>query len=115
VRNLLIDDLRTLTPLAGEELRICRSFQEGLDALRSDGPWDNLYLDHDLGDENPAHTGYDILCWLEENIKYLPGSISLLTDNPVGRQKMRTVLRQFTERYGIVTEFHFMDPRWGKI
>jgi hypothetical protein len=61
MKTLLIDDLREI---AAD--RVPRTFSEGIQALR-EGPWDLLFLDHDLGDPNPRHTGYDILCWLEEN------------------------------------------------
>ena len=63
-RTLLIDDVRTL-----KAHRIARTYDEGIKALTEES-WDILLLDHDLGcfDENGREwTGYDILCFLEEN------------------------------------------------
>lgn len=93
-RILLIDDLRTLTK-PGE---IARTYADGIKALQN-GPWDELYLDHDLGEEK---TGYDIMNWLEANPEYLPGEIKFVTANPVGRKNMEVVLRRLcaSGRYG---------------
>jgi len=111
MRTLLIDDFRTLLGIT----RIARTFDEGIEALKA-GPWDGLYLDHDLGAckectekglhvgdmKTPettflnychhANTGYDIMLWLEEHQEYLPKSIILVTSNPVGRQRMKVVI-----------------------
>jgi Cyclic-phosphate processing Receiver domain len=98
-RSLLIDDLRVLKPADGEVLTTCRSFDDGIDALRR-YTWDCLYLDHDLADPDPRKTGYDVLCWLEEYPRYLPTTICLVTQNPVGRQKMQALLDRFKEQHG---------------
>lgn len=67
MRVLLIDDLREI-----KADRVARTFEDGIKALAEEGPWDILYLDHDLGDENPKHTGYGVMCFLEE--MYFNGS-----------------------------------------
>lgn len=51
-------------------------------------------LDHDLSGQ---HTGYDLLCWLEEvahlGYNFWPANRAALhTSNPVGRQNMTRVL-----------------------
>lgn len=55
-----------------------------------------LSLDHDLGEIDPVtnteKTGYDVLCWLEENLEAMPEQIVLHTQNPVGRRRMQMVL-----------------------
>jgi len=86
-RVLLIDDMRNI-----KADRVCRTFDEGLKALRDDGPWDVLLLDHDLGDKNPRKTGYDLLVFLEEYPRYLPKQIRLVTQNPVGVEKMTKLI-----------------------
>ena len=93
-RFLLIDDVRSFNVDV-----IARNYFEGIWELEHHGPWFMLYLDHDLGepwsfsDEFQRHmTGYDVLCWLEEHPQFLPKSIVLVTDNPVGREKMKQVL-----------------------
>lgn len=97
-RILLIDDMRSIGQVldpstGGFYARTCRTFDEGLAALKDEGPWDLLYLDHDLADQaTPERTGYTIMCFLEENPQYLPGDIKLVTSNPVGRRKMMSVI-----------------------
>lgn len=45
MKILMIDDLRTI-----KGVEVARNYREGLDYLQHGGPWDLLYLDHDLGD-----------------------------------------------------------------
>lgn len=99
MRVLLIDDMRDILMVhdwrknGHFEIGLsARNFDEGIKALKEDGPWDILYLDHDLGDPSPYKTGYDIMCFLEANPEFLPDSIQLVTSNPVGRQKMQVVI-----------------------
>ncbi len=92
MRVLLIDDLRNI-----KADRVARTFEDGLKALVEEGPWDILYLDHDLGDENPKHTGYGIMCFLEEMYfterKYLlPKEVRKVTSNPVGWNNIQLVI-----------------------
>lgn len=94
--TLLIDDMRDIKADI-----VCRTFSEGLHALRGEAlnapggsRIDVLYLDHDLGDPDPSRTGYDILCWLEEHPEYLPKKIVLVTANPVGLEKMRNLIER---------------------
>lgn len=87
MRVLAIDDLREL-PQASV---LARSYDEGIRQLMLNGPWDVLLLDHDLAsfDESGREkTGYDIMCFLEENIQYLPGRIECVSANPVGRSRI---------------------------
>ena len=83
-KTLLIDDIRDLPAEC-----ILRNPDLAEDILKA-VKWEVLYLDHDLGEG--CITGYDILCWLEENPEYLPKRIELVTDNPVGRKRMQQVL-----------------------
>jgi len=100
MRVLLIDDMRDLEyvmPTYQWNIDIgivARTFDEGINALQYSGPFDILYLDHDLGDMDPRKTGYDIMCFLEANTELLPKSIKLVTSNPVGRQKMQVVINK---------------------
>lgn len=86
-RVLVIDDLRVI-----EADYTARTFEDGIKALKSGGPWALLYLDHDLADENPSHTGYNIMNFLEANPELLPGRIICVSSNPVGRQRIQTVI-----------------------
>jgi len=96
MRTLLIDDLREL-----KADKTARTFLDGINALK-EGSWDLLLLDHDLGDPDPRHTGYDILCWLEENPQLLPGEIQLVTMNVVGREKMTIVIKRLYENVSLL-------------
>jgi len=70
---------------------VARTYDAGVEALK-DGFYDILYLDHDLGDPDPAKTGYGIICFIEANPQYKPGKIQLVTSNPVGRKNMQVVI-----------------------
>lgn len=80
-----------------------------------------LSLDHDLGDFAGLYdpdrlitygasfegekTGYDVLCWLEEEHLTkgfpLPEKILIHSDNPIGRQRMQQVIRKLYGNYSI--------------
>jgi hypothetical protein len=92
-RTLLIDDLRPFNVNI-----IARTYVDGIWELRHHGPWDVLYLDHDLGNNSydkhldRDRTGYDVLCWLEEHKQFLPKKIVVVSDNAVGIQKMKQTI-----------------------
>ena len=94
MRILLIDDLRIL-----EADRTARTFDDGIEALKNEGPWDVLLLDHDYGDPDPAKNGEGIMKFLEANPGLLPGHIHFVTANPVGRERMRVIRKQLYEKY----------------
>jgi len=89
MKILLIDDLKTFP-----NCTICRTYDAGLAALSSES-WDLLLLDHDLGEEK---TGYDLLCWLEQNPQFVPKDIQIVSLNGAGRDKMQLVVRNLFER-----------------
>ena len=73
-RTLLIDDTRNLPATL-----TARDYNTGIEALKTGG-WDLLLLDHDLAsfdDDGRERTGYDVMCWLEENPQFLPGKVAL--------------------------------------
>jgi hypothetical protein len=74
--------------------RVARTDADGIDALEKEGPWDILYLDHDLGftDAGDEMTGYNVMCWLEANPQFKPGRIEIVSSNPVGRARMQVVI-----------------------
>ena len=98
MRVLLIDDTRTeeAPNIMRKVDLIARTFWTGLDALKLMGKWDVLLLDHDLNSfvegTNKEYTGYDIMCFLEENPQFLPGRIEVVSSNPVGRKRMQLVI-----------------------
>lgn len=92
MKTLLIDDCRNLNVDV-----VAKTFSSGLELIRS-YQWDEIYLDHDLGDPDPRHTGYDLLCFMESSPEYLPKKIILVTSNPVGIQKMNVVINRLKEK-----------------
>jgi len=89
-RRLGIDDCRELSHCSV----LCRNYSDGIKALETMGPWDELFLDHDLASyvDGVEKTGYDVMLFLEQNPNLLPGEIILVTSNPVGRQRMQVVI-----------------------
>lgn len=100
-KTLLIDDMRAIDADV-----IARTFESGIHALKHLGPFETLYLDHDLGEvdehgsEIPVEVdgdlyppnGYGIMCFLEANPHYLPKAITIVSSNPVGRRNMQVVI-----------------------
>ena len=92
MRSILIDDLRTI-----EADRVCRTYDDAIEALTNEGPWGVLFLDHDLGEVDPKKTGMGIMNFLEANPRLLPKKIKLVTSNPVGRKQMEVVIKKLYE------------------
>jgi hypothetical protein len=84
-RHLLIDDMRNI--FADD---IARTYQEGIAFLRKT-KYTHLWLDHDLGE---GKTGYDVMCWLEQNQQHLPDKIICISANPVGNKRINVVIKK---------------------
>jgi hypothetical protein len=101
--TLLIDDMRQIDADV-----IARNFEAGIHALKHCGPFELLYLDHDLGEVNTFGTelyveiegvtypknGYGIMCFLENHREFLPAGIKIVSSNPVGRKNMQVVINK---------------------
>lgn len=66
---------------------------------------DILSLDHDLGDTYGCGTGYDVVCWIENEVAtnkdYIPPKkIVVHSANPVGRSKMEAGIKKIYELFG---------------
>jgi hypothetical protein len=96
MKTLLIDDMPETKAVKADV--VAKSYEEGIEALKTQGPFDVLYLDHDLGDEDPHKSGYSIMCFLEANLKYLPGSIVCVSRNPSGRRNIEIVINKLYGR-----------------
>ncbi len=115
--RLLIDDVRGETNVKCELDIIARNYWTGLECLKL-RKWDILYLDHDLSSFETDHmgkmtnekTGYDIICWLERNLDFLPERVYCVSTNPAGRKRIEQVLMKL---YGKVwidsTAFTYED------
>ena len=100
MRILAIDDVRECTYANV----VARTHNDGIAMLEKFGPWDELYLDHDLGARERQYdntgrelTGNDILVWLRNNLDKLPKKIILITGNPVGRKNMEATLSDISK------------------
>ncbi len=95
---LWVDDLRN--PPAGLQCDIARTYYEAIDLL-SKVDYDEIYLDHDLGDTGTGSqekTGYSVCLWLAERKNeggHVPDHYHILTANPVGRKNMEGVIRRY--------------------
>ena len=90
MKTILVDDIRDLKADV-----ICRTFNEGYDRLYLE-KFDILYLDHDLGCWE-LKTGRDLNGALLLERLYmaeikLPGTIHLISDNPVGKARQKAFL-----------------------
>lgn len=56
LRRLIIDDVRVFLEKEGYETVTRLTAYEGLDSLYEEGPWDEVWLDHDLGWDNVTGT-----------------------------------------------------------
>lgn len=90
MKILLIDDIRNLPAT-----KVARDYFSGVEALET-SEWDVLLLDHDLAcydEDGKEWTGYDVMCWLEEHPEHLPKQeIKIVSSNPVGRDRMQSVI-----------------------
>lgn len=101
MKYLLIDDERDIRCDV-----VVRAPEDGLIALKFMGPFEILYLDHDMGlfpqpmewrekddqTEQYEGSGYGICCFLEAHPEYLPETTNLVTGNPSGLKRMAQVL-----------------------
>lgn len=69
---------------------VARTFSEALFMLRK-WDYDELYLDHDLGEPKPDRTGYDLLEQLHRDGR-LPRRVICISWNPVGVERIRRAL-----------------------
>ena len=90
--NVFLDDERDWYEFVEGWITV-RSYEECISVLQKE-TIDILSLDHDLGTEK---TGYDVLLWIEEQVKLNsfipPREIRVHTANPVGRDRMLNALK----------------------
>ena len=84
--DLLIDDIREIEGID----YTCRTVDKAL-AILKDRPITHLWLDNDLGDDQPME-GIDILNWARDN-NLVPPNVLIVSSNPVAVRRMEDVLR----------------------
>ena len=101
---LWVDDVRSPQSFEIGKFTIARNYNDAIKALNTE-QFDRVYLDHDLGDfsgpERREMTGYDVLMNMVQakmDGKPVPKKVSLLTANPVARQRMQGVIDKYFTR-----------------
>src|SRR5574338_63724 len=103
-RVLVIDDQRIFADSPDTEWTHETTSQEGIDALVVGGPWDEIWLDHDLGMESYG-SGYDLVSELVRSLQADEVSVSEVVTpdgqiwvhsmNPVGADRMVAALAPY--------------------
>ena len=97
--KLWVDDVRDPPYRRYREYDIARTYDDAVQRLNNHY-YDEVFLDHDLGDfkDGKEHTGYDVLLHIvqmKQEGKRIPQKYTLLTANPVGRQRMQGVIDRY--------------------
>lgn len=97
--KLFLDDVRECP----EGWVLVKTAPEAIARLAA-GEVTHLSLDHDLGDDDVAGTGYDVAAWIEEAVATRgfvpPMEISIHSANAVGRQRIAAALRSIARFTG---------------
>ena len=99
--NLFLDDERDPSDFYTFEdipFQVVRTVKEFKKVLEKETEVDIISFDHDLG---TSKTGYDALCWLEEQVflgNIIVKEISIHTANPGALMKMFQAAKKITER-----------------
>jgi len=103
LRILILDDdenrhVAFSKQLIGNVVVHALTAEQAIYQLERHGPWDVVFLDHDLGGsqmvESGPGTGYEVAQWLAGHEDKQPKTIILHTYNPVGAQNMKACLPQ---------------------
>jgi hypothetical protein len=96
---LWVDDIRNPPPSLNCD--VARNYEQAIKLLDTDC-YDEIYLDHDLGDfsgpEGRERSGYDVLLNIIERKmdgKCVPSIFHILTANPVGRAKFEGMIKRY--------------------
>lgn len=104
--KLFLDDIRDPANRGYIGWTWAQTAEEAI-ALLKTGEVECASLDHDLTDEqmlggmlgevreDGVKSGYDVVCWLEQNPQYWPpGGVVVHSMNPAGKQRMEQVIRK---------------------
>ena len=88
--EMWVDDWRT-PPESGDVPVIwVKTYREAIELLKT-GQVQSASLDHDLG---TWMTGYNVVCWMEENNVWPEHGVAVHSQNPVGRERMEAVIKR---------------------
>ena len=92
--KLWLDDVRHPPPL-WEDFFCAKTAPAAIQALEGMS-FDEVSLDHDLGEDLGAGDGYDVLLYIEERVRtrgWSPPTIRVHSANPVARQRMERAIQ----------------------
>lgn len=101
MNTLWLDDVRDPSDHGFIGAHWVKTANEAIDALKTKA-FDFASLDHDLSEQATLgiivpgdKTGYDVVCWLEENPEYWPPrGCRVHSFNPSGKQRMLMVVER---------------------
>lgn len=97
--KLWLDDIREPWRFGCIGWTWVKTADEAIEALKT-GTVTEASLDHDLsekatlGDFTGERTGYDVVCWMEENNVWPENGVRVHSFNPAGKQRMLQVLER---------------------
>lgn len=102
--KLWLDDVREPWRYGCVGWQWARTAKEAIEFLQT-GKVTQASLDHDLAPEHypwsgvPLEqcqgTGYDVVCWMEENSMWPKDGVVCHSQNPVGRARMEAVINKY--------------------
>ena len=88
--EMWLDDVRNPPELHDPPMVWVKTAEEAVDLLKT-GTVSYASLDHDLGF---GGSGYDVVCWMEENDQWPVNGVDVHSMNPVGRQYMMMAINK---------------------
>ena len=95
--RLFVDDIRIPETYGLNGWTLAKTSKDAIEILKSENVVE-VSLDHDLGDED---TGYRVILWMEENGIWPRDGIYCHSANPVGRQRIQTVIDKMESEHSI--------------
>ena len=101
--NLWLDDVRDPNEFGFIGWTWVKTCDEAIELLKT-GKVVRASLDHDLsinatlGFPDKEKTGYDVVCWMEENNVWPIHGVEVHSVNPVGRQRMKMVIEKYYKK-----------------
>lgn len=82
--------------LIGTSQSLVTTSKDCIDKLEQEGPWDIIFLDHDLGGkvfvESGEDTGWEVAKWISDNPEHEPKRIIIHSFNSAGATNMKRLL-----------------------
>jgi CheY-like chemotaxis protein len=95
-RHDFVDALFRQVGGEGCSVRHCYRAADAVNALASEGPFDCVFLDHDLEQADPDETGMAVAAYIADHLPRdrAPGEVVVHSWNPTGALRMEQALRE---------------------